>query len=101
MTVIDPIPVLYNGVPKPLASRAAAALLPHSIGIHDCKSPTAAPAWADPEYTGRLAYIRCTEDRCLPVAMQDHLLSASGVTWDIHTLPCGHSPFLSCPVNLV
>ena len=101
MTVVDPIPVLYNNVPEPVALKAAAALLPHSIGIHGCKSPTPAPAWADPEYTVRLAYVRCTEDQCLPVAKQDHLLNASGVAWDVHTLSCGHSRFLSCPANLV
>jgi pimeloyl-ACP methyl ester carboxylesterase len=49
-------------------------------------------------------YIRCTQDRAIPLTGQDHMIStvdsAIGGKTTIHTLESSHSPFLSQPVAL-
>jgi pimeloyl-ACP methyl ester carboxylesterase len=49
-------------------------------------------------------YIRCTEDRAIPLAAQDHMVAAFdaaiGNATTTHTLRSSHSPFLSQPVQL-
>jgi pimeloyl-ACP methyl ester carboxylesterase len=42
-------------------------------------------------------YIRCLEDRAIPVGFQEHM--AQGIARQT-ALPCGHSPFLAQPVAL-
>jgi pimeloyl-ACP methyl ester carboxylesterase len=49
-------------------------------------------------------YIRCTQDRAIPVTGQDHMIAtvdaALGNKTMIHTLESSHSPFLSQPAAL-
>ena len=49
-------------------------------------------------------YIRCTQDRAIPLTGQDHMIAAIdgaiGGKTTIHTLESGHSPFLSQPAAL-
>jgi pimeloyl-ACP methyl ester carboxylesterase len=49
-------------------------------------------------------YIRCTQDRAIPLAGQDHMIAtvdgAIGGKTTIHTLESSHSPFLSQPAAL-
>ena len=49
-------------------------------------------------------YIRCTQDRAIPLTGQDHMIatvdSAIGGKTTTHTLESSHSPFLSQPANL-
>jgi pimeloyl-ACP methyl ester carboxylesterase len=49
-------------------------------------------------------YIRCTQDRAIPLAGQDHMIAtvdgAMGGKTHIHTLESSHSPFLSQPAAL-
>jgi pimeloyl-ACP methyl ester carboxylesterase len=49
-------------------------------------------------------YIRCTQDRAIPLTGQDHMIatvdSAIGGKTTIHTLESSHSPFLSQPAAL-
>lgn len=49
-------------------------------------------------------YIRCTQDRAIPLASQDHMIAtvdgAIGGKTTIHTLESSHSPFLSQPAAL-
>jgi pimeloyl-ACP methyl ester carboxylesterase len=49
-------------------------------------------------------YIRCTQDRAIPLTGQDHMIatvdSAIGGKTTIHTLESSHSPFLSQPATL-
>lgn len=49
-------------------------------------------------------YIRCTEDRAIPVTGQDHMIAtvdgAIGGRTTTHTLDSSHSPFLSQPAAL-
>jgi pimeloyl-ACP methyl ester carboxylesterase len=49
-------------------------------------------------------YIRCTQDRAIPLTGQDHMIAtvdgAIGGKTTTHTLESGHSPFLSQPATL-
>jgi pimeloyl-ACP methyl ester carboxylesterase len=49
-------------------------------------------------------YIRCTQDRAVPLTGQDHMIAAVDATiggkTTTHTLESSHSPFLSQPVTL-
>jgi pimeloyl-ACP methyl ester carboxylesterase len=49
-------------------------------------------------------YIRCTQDRAVPLPGQDHMIAtvdgAIGGKTTVHTLESSHSPFLSQPANL-
>ena len=49
-------------------------------------------------------YIRCTQDRAIPLTGQDHMIAtvdaAIGSKTATHTLESSHSPFLSQPANL-
>jgi pimeloyl-ACP methyl ester carboxylesterase len=49
-------------------------------------------------------YIRCTQDRAIPLTGQDHMIAAVdaaiGGKTTVHTLESGHSPFLSQPAAL-
>jgi pimeloyl-ACP methyl ester carboxylesterase len=49
-------------------------------------------------------YIRCTQDRAIPLTGQDHMIAAVdgaiGGKTTIHTLESSHSPFLSQPAAL-
>jgi pimeloyl-ACP methyl ester carboxylesterase len=49
-------------------------------------------------------YIRCTQDRAIPVTGQDHMIAtldgAIGGKTTTHTLESSHSPFLSQPASL-
>jgi pimeloyl-ACP methyl ester carboxylesterase len=49
-------------------------------------------------------YIRCTQDRAIPLSGQDHMIAtvddAIGGKTTIHTLDSSHSPFLSQPAAL-
>ena len=49
-------------------------------------------------------YIRCTEDRAVPLACQDYMIAAVdaaiGGNTTVHSLPSSHSPFLSQPKAL-
>ena len=99
LTVSSANSVFYGDVPEPLASQSASDLLPH------CKSalmtPCGVSAWTEPPYKDCCAYIRCMDDAALHVSDQDVMLQATGVSWNVQSLECSHSPFLSCPADLV
>ena len=65
-----------------------------------------APSEITPERFGTVQrhYIRCTQDRAIPLTGQDHMIatvdSAIGGKTTTHTLESSHSPFLSQPANL-
>lgn len=96
--MLDPVTVFYADVPETLASEACAGLLPHSENSFSTPSPPS--AWADPEYSSRRAYIRCSQDKALPVHAQDMMIQHSGVKWTTEEFDTSHSPFLSRPAEL-
>ncbi len=74
-----------------------------------CDEPNAcalAPSGISPGRYGTVArhYIRCTQDRAIPLAGQDHMITtvdaAIGGKTITHTLESSHSPFLSQPAAL-
>ena len=57
----------------------------------------------DPLATVAATYIRCTEDRTIPIEVQDALIAsarASARSLDTITMTASHSPFLSMPETL-
>jgi pimeloyl-ACP methyl ester carboxylesterase len=90
----------YGDVSESEFSLAAAQL--------HCDEPVGAvtPSGITPERFGTVPrhYIRCTQDRAIPLAGQDHMIAtvdgAIGGKTTIHTLESSHSPFLSQPAAL-
>lgn len=65
------------------------------------ENPVSAQRWGKVPRT----YIRCTEDRAIPLALQSRMIAdADSVTpgnrCDVHSLKSSHSPFVSCPDEL-
>jgi pimeloyl-ACP methyl ester carboxylesterase len=91
----------YADVPEPDFAQAASQL-------HCDESNAGALAPSDIT-RGRFGtvprhYIRCTQDRAIPLSGQDHMIAtvdaAIGGKTTIHTLDSSHSPFLSQPAAL-
>jgi pimeloyl-ACP methyl ester carboxylesterase len=90
----------YGDVSESEFTQAAAQL--------HCDEPVGAvkPSGITPERFGTVPrhYIRCTQDRAIPLAGQDHMIAtvdgAIGGKTTIHTLESSHSPFLSQPAAL-
>ena len=81
----------------------------HAASQLHCDEPNAgalAPSEITPGRFGGLPrhYIRCTQDRAIPLAGQDHMITAVdraiGGKTTTHTLESSHSPFLSQPAAL-
>jgi len=81
---------------------------PMASQLHCDESNAGALALSDitPERFGTVPryYIRCTQDRAIPLTGQDHMIAtvdaALGGKTTTHTLESSHSPFLSQPANL-
>jgi pimeloyl-ACP methyl ester carboxylesterase len=93
--------VFYGDVSEPEFAQAASRL--------HCDEPLeigTAPSQVMPGRFGRVSrhYIRCTHDRAIPLAAQDHMIAvvdgAVGGKTKVHTLESSHSPFLSQPAAL-
>jgi pimeloyl-ACP methyl ester carboxylesterase len=81
----------------------------HAASQLHCDEPSAgamAPSEVTPGRFGTVPrhYIRCTQDRAVPLAGQDHMIAtvvgAIGSKTTTHTLESSHSPFLSQPAAL-
>ena len=90
--------VFFNDVPEVLSKFAIAELKNQSR--NSAETPCGSPAWSEPAYNHRLAYVRCSLDNAIPSAAQDFMIQQSRVYWDIETFNRGHSPFLSQPKQL-
>lgn len=73
-------------------------MVPHAYAAFETKST--APAWADPGFDGRRAYVRTSDDRCNPAFVQDLWRERTGVHCDVAELETGHMPFVSQPKEL-
>jgi len=91
----------YGDLSEPDFAQAASQL--------HCDEPIAgalAPSEITPGRFGAVPrhYIRCTQDRAVPLAGQDHMIAAVdraiGGKTTTHTLESSHSPFLSQPAAL-
>jgi len=92
----DPVKVLSADVESSLAEAHAAQLQPHATLAF--KSPSPAPAWADPTFRGRLAYIVCTEDQAVPKVGQEAMMQLTGQEFMVKELHGSHNAaFLAKP----
>lgn len=91
----------YGDVPEPDFAHIASQL-----HCDESNVGALAPSEITPERFGTVPrhYIRCTQDRAIPVTGQDHMIAtvdaAIGSKTITHTLESSHSPFLSQPVKL-
>jgi|SRR5580658_9412318 hypothetical protein len=83
--------------------------LAHAVSQLHCDESNAGAVTASeitPERFGTVPrhYIRCTQDRAIPVTGQDHMIAtvdgSIGGKTTTHTLESSHSPFLSQPATL-
>ncbi|TVY50480.1 hypothetical protein LCER1_G006878 [Lachnellula cervina] len=70
-------------------------LLPHAMNVFETPSPP--PAWQEPGFEGSLAYLRCVQDKAVPVFVQDMMMEKTGVEWIVGDIDTSHFPFLSRP----
>lgn len=91
----------YGDVPEPDFAHIASQL-----HCDESNAGALAPSEITPERFGSVPrhYIRCTQDRAIPVTGQDHMIAtvdaAIGSKTITHTLESSHSPFLSQPAKL-
>ena len=89
----NPVETLCADVELSVAEASIAKLVPHATLAFKSRSPK--PAWADPAFQGRLAYIVCTEDRAIPKFVQEKMRDATGQKWIKKELRGSHiSPFV-------
>ncbi len=98
-TVYPAQDVLFNDVPSPLSTRLSSSLQPHALLAFE--SPAPAQAWTEPDFAGKLAFLRCTLDQALPPFLQDMFVEKSGVKWAVKDLECSHSPWASQSAEVV
>ena len=85
----DPIAVLAADIGLVKAQASVAELLPHATVAF--KSPSPPPAWAEPAFRGRLAYIMCTEDQAIPKVGQEIMMQLTGQPWVVRELQGSHN----------
>ncbi|KAL9034181.1 MAG: hypothetical protein Q9214_007161 [Letrouitia sp. 1 TL-2023] len=90
---------LFNDIDPAKATELESSLLHHAILAFE--SPAPAPAWAEPEFSSNVVFVKCTQDMALPVFVQDMFIQRSGVHWAVKELESSHSPFISHPKEIV
>ncbi|KAL8822078.1 MAG: hypothetical protein Q9191_007182 [Dirinaria sp. TL-2023a] len=98
-TIDNPKAVLFNDVPSSLATELAASLQPHAVLAFETPAP--ATSWKEPEYAGKLVFIKCMIDQALPSFLQDMFIEKSGVQWTVKEVDAGHSAWASRPDEIV
>lgn len=63
-------------------------------------SPAPPMGWADPDFAGKIAFIRCMKDQALPPFLQDMFMEKSGVEWKVKDIETSHSAYASQPEEL-
>ena len=99
LTVSEPKHAFYNDVSDELAQQAISEL--HDQTMYSFGTPSPPPAWKEPAYDGRRAYVKTLKDNAIPPeTRQQRLLDLTEVEWDVKVMNCGHSPFLNYPEEL-
>ena len=80
---------LLHDVPEPERSTQIAQLKPQAILA--VVSSTPPQAWATPAFDRRIAYIACSNDAMLPVAVQYKMIEGVAKHVIVEELPCGHN----------
>ncbi|KAH8432797.1 alpha/beta hydrolase [Aspergillus melleus] len=90
----DPIGNFAGDVDLALVKDLETSIKPHSNIAFT--SPQPHPAWADADYSGRLAFIVTTEDRAVPKDAQYGMMAASRQEWIVKEMACSHcGPFIN------
>jgi pimeloyl-ACP methyl ester carboxylesterase len=92
---VDPeaaLDVLFGMTPRDIAIDAAARLEPQLVATFS--QPVTGAPWQDVPST----YVRCSEDRAIPIAVQDAMAAHCGTVLTIDT---DHSPHLSTVSEVV
>ncbi|KAF3480140.1 uncharacterized protein GIQ15_05487 [Arthroderma uncinatum] len=88
----DPIKIFAADFDQGLAKKTEQELKPHSSLAFN--SPQPPPAWADPAFKGRLAYIITGNDLAVPKAAQYGMIAGTGQEWLTKEVPTSHcAPF--------
>ena len=93
--VVDPeaaLNVFYGATPDRIAAEAVAQLGPQLVATFS--QPVSGAPWRSLPST----YVRCSEDRAIPVAVQDVMAARCGT---VITIATDHSPFLSAVPELL
>ncbi|KAL8729374.1 MAG: hypothetical protein Q9166_004767 [cf. Caloplaca sp. 2 TL-2023] len=98
-SIQGPRNVLYNDLDDTESDNLIGLLRPTSMRALDTSAPPA--AWAEPEYAGSLAFVRCMQDQALPPPLQDMFVEKSGVQWTVKDIEAGHFAFASKPEELL
>lgn len=94
----DPIPPMMHDVEATLATAAReSTVCPSMTSFH---SPVPRASWDQAGYEGRIAYIKTTKDKAVPLHVQNMFIESSGVGWITEEIDASHSPSLSRPVEL-
>ena len=87
--------VFHNDLTANEAQKWARELVPQASTVY--METVGYAGWADPEYQGKIAYVRTTKDMALPPVHQEAILRETGIKCVQKTLESGHNPFLSMP----
>ncbi|KAF2739910.1 alpha/beta-hydrolase [Polyplosphaeria fusca] len=94
----DRIPPLLQDVPPELADVCAVSAM--AQGMTSFTSPCPRASWDDEAYKGKVAYIRTTNDACIPFPVQQMMLDGSGVDFIVKDIESGHSAQVAQPEKL-
>lgn len=95
---MNPSDVFYHDLNSNTALTMIQSLEPQALHSFDTPAPPA--AWQEPEFDGRLAYVRTTKDKAVPAFVQDTMMEKSQAKWLVKDIEASHSPFLSRPKEL-
>ncbi|KAG8533596.1 uncharacterized protein KY384_001336 [Bacidia gigantensis] len=85
--------VFFNDLDDVEGEKWAKTLGMQSMRAFDSANPQT--AWSEPDFAGRLAYIRCINDQAMPLQFQDSLMQMTAVEWKVSDIDTGHFPFVS------
>ncbi|KAL6721255.1 hypothetical protein ACLMJK_000357 [Lecanora helva] len=97
--IADTQKTLFEDIDPRRATQLAQYLSPHAMEAFESPAPLA--AWAESDFSGRLAFLRCTEDQALPTFLQDMFTDKSGAKWKVKDIKSSHSPWASKPDETV
>ena len=89
----NPLAIFSADIDPMIAKENASRMVPHALLA--AKSPTPAPAWTDPDFEGRLAYLVYTEDLAILQYAQVAMILETGQVWAVKEMMDSHNcPFL-------
>lgn len=88
----DPIAIFATDVDPEIAKKDVEQLVPFALQAFTAPAP--APAWSEPGWEGRLAYLVCTEDQAIPRFGQEAMMVGTRSRWTVREMVGSHNaPF--------